>query len=317
MHLTQADIRAAREGFRFVVVRGGKRVAYTTTKAEAKREGGTVYALAKARYTTRNPMSFAKWLDTFLEEKEIDPEEVLEVKGKQWGTNYIPVGVLVQAMKQAPKHEQEGIKTMLVKIDFHNAPVRPYLAHLGQAIARNPAGKGKAKLRSLDREIARREAAGMPVAYLLEQRDLLAKRRNPTAAYHRSRGEAEMVLAEDSYRKAGALRKRGDASGSHDALIHAHRMAALAEADLLDGASPKAAEAKRLAWWKAYSALAADHRKKRNPGLTPAGKRHLIQTMHKAGADTFTKKMRYVRRHMPHVTDPAAFVGYIMQGEKR
>jgi hypothetical protein len=87
--------------------------------------------------------------------------------------------------------------------------------------------------------------------------------RNPTPAYHRTRGDAELVLAEDSYRKAQTLRRRGDASGSHDALIHAHRMAALAEADLLDGASPKAADAKRLAWWKAYSGLAAD--KRRNP----------------------------------------------------
>lgn len=82
----------------------------------------------------RNP-SFAKWLDTFLEEKEIDMEEVLTVKGKAWGTNYIPVGAVVRAMKMAPKHEQEAIKTMLVKIDFRNAPVRPYLAHLAQAIA--------------------------------------------------------------------------------------------------------------------------------------------------------------------------------------
>ena len=89
--------------------------------------------------------------------------------------------------------------------------------------------------------------------------------RNPTPAYHRTRGDAELVLAEDSYRKAQALRRRGDASGSHDALIHAHRMAALAEADLLDGASPRAADAKRLAWWKAYSGLAAD--KRRNPSL--------------------------------------------------
>jgi hypothetical protein len=89
--------------------------------------------------------------------------------------------------------------------------------------------------------------------------------RNPSPAYHRTRGDAELVLAEDSYRKAQTLRRRGNASGSHDALIHAHRMAALAEADLLDGASPKAADAKRLAWWKAYSGLAAD--KRRNPSL--------------------------------------------------
>lgn len=83
----------------------------------------------------RNP-SFSKWLDTFLEEKEIDMEDMLTVKGKTWGTNYMPVGVVVRAMKMAPKHEQDAIKTMLVKIDFANAPVRPYLAHLAQAIAR-------------------------------------------------------------------------------------------------------------------------------------------------------------------------------------
>lgn len=82
----------------------------------------------------RNP-SFAKWLDTFLEEKGIDMEEVLEVEGRS-GTNWMPVGVLVSVMKRAPEHEQKGIKTMLVKIDFYNAPVLPYLAHLAQAIAR-------------------------------------------------------------------------------------------------------------------------------------------------------------------------------------
>lgn len=152
MHLTSADARAAREGFHFVVMRGGTRVAYTTTAAEAKRECGKgckVYPLARMRYAAQNP---------------------------------------------ATKRTQ---------------------------------------LASLDRRIAAAERAGMPVAYLLEQRDLLARR------------------------------------------------------------------------------------KKANPGLTKAGKRHLIQTMHKAGADTFTKKMRYVRKHMPHITDPAAFVGYVMQGEKR
>ena len=81
----------------------------------------------------RNP-SFSKWLDTFLEEKGIDMEDVLEVKGRS-GINWMPVGVVVSAMKRAPAHEQRGIKTMLVKIDFYNAPVLPYLAHLAQAIA--------------------------------------------------------------------------------------------------------------------------------------------------------------------------------------
>lgn len=258
MHLTSADARAAREGFHFVVFKGGKRVCYTTTAAEAKREcgkGGKVYPLSRMRYAAQNPTarmvglqrnpSFARWLDTFLEEKEIGLEEVLEVKGREWGTNYIPVGVLVQVMKRAPKHEQEAIKTMLVKIDFRNAPVRPYLAHLGQAIARNPA------------------------------------KRNPTWTT-----AALLAGAAYVYGRSSTVRE-----GVHSAV--------------------------RGAYAGAKESLAKKLEKKANPGLTKAGKRHLIKTMHKAGADTFKKKMAYVRRHMPHVTDPAAFVGYVMQGEKR
>jgi hypothetical protein len=195
------------------------------------------------------------------------------------------------------------------------------------------------------------------------------KKRNPTAAYHRTRGDAKLVLAEDSLRTAKVLRRKGDASGSHDALIHAHRMAALAESDLLDGSSPKAAKAKQLAWWKAYSALAAD--KKRNPSKAaklasldrrikaaeeagipphylmeqrdllakkakrnPAGKasplkgtrlpeahaRHvaegLLGRMHADGADTFAKKVKWVKKHMPQIDRPRTFVGWVTKGER-
>lgn len=80
-------------------------------------------------------VAFGKWLDTFLSEKGIDREEVLEVEGPS-GTNWMPVGVLVGIMKTAPTHERNGIKTMLVKIDFVNGNVRHYLAHLGKAVAR-------------------------------------------------------------------------------------------------------------------------------------------------------------------------------------
>ena len=99
-------------------------------------------------------------------------------------------------------------------------------------------------------------------------RALLAERpykRNPTTAYHRARGDAQLVLAEDAYKKAKAMSRRGDAKGAHDSLIHAHRMAALAESDLTDGASTKAAKAKSLTWWKAYSQLAQSP--KRNPSV--------------------------------------------------
>jgi hypothetical protein len=79
-------------------------------------------------------MTFATWLDTFVSEKGIDLEDVLAVEGPS-GLNQIPVGCLVDLMKQAPKHEQAGIKTMIVKIDFRNGDVLDYFRHLAQAVA--------------------------------------------------------------------------------------------------------------------------------------------------------------------------------------
>jgi len=79
-------------------------------------------------------MTFNTWLDTFLSEKGIDLETVVEAEGPS-GTNFIPVACLVELMKGAPKSEQVGIKTMLVRIDFANASVLDYLKHLAKAVA--------------------------------------------------------------------------------------------------------------------------------------------------------------------------------------
>lgn len=74
------------------------------------------------------------WLNTFLAEKNIDLEQHLEVEGNS-GLNLIPVGCLVDMILQAPAHEQRGIKTMLVKIDFVNGNVLDYFRHLAKAVA--------------------------------------------------------------------------------------------------------------------------------------------------------------------------------------
>ena len=79
--------------------------------------------------------TFARWIDTFLQEKEIALESILEVTGPS-GTNWIPVGALVEMMKGAPKYEQQGIKSMIVRIDFANGDVLDYFKHLAQAVAR-------------------------------------------------------------------------------------------------------------------------------------------------------------------------------------
>lgn len=82
--------------------------------------------------------TFASWLDTLISEKGIDLEDTFEfdLNGE---FHVMPYGVVIEAMKAAPKHEQAGIKNMIVKIDFANGDVSDYLRHLGKGLAANSA----------------------------------------------------------------------------------------------------------------------------------------------------------------------------------
>lgn len=79
--------------------------------------------------------NFNDWLDTFLQEKGIDSESMITPEGDS-GLNIMPVGVVIERIKSAPSKEQEGIKRVLVDIDFRNASVMHFLEHLAKAIAK-------------------------------------------------------------------------------------------------------------------------------------------------------------------------------------
>jgi hypothetical protein len=83
--------------------------------------------------TTR---TFKTWLNTFVSEKGLDLEHVFTVTGQTvFGDNFIPLSIVLDAIKKAPLHEQSGIKNMLVRIDFANADPLKYFGHLAQALA--------------------------------------------------------------------------------------------------------------------------------------------------------------------------------------
>ena len=82
-----------------------------------------------------NSMNFKKWLNTFVDEKGLDCDQVIEIQGPIYGTNYIPLQCVIDAILVAPEHEQKGIKEMLVKIDFVRGDVLDYFKHLAKAIA--------------------------------------------------------------------------------------------------------------------------------------------------------------------------------------
>jgi hypothetical protein len=79
-------------------------------------------------------MSFDRWLDTFLSEKEVDLEETFEVNGPS-GINYMCYENVVVAMKTTSSREQLLIQRKIIQIDHINGDVRKYLRHLSQAIA--------------------------------------------------------------------------------------------------------------------------------------------------------------------------------------
>lgn len=79
-------------------------------------------------------MTFSTWIDTFVSEKGIDTEQYLTIEGPS-GENMIPVGCLIDLMKQAPKAEQQAIKATIVKLDFLNRDVLGYFKHLAKAVA--------------------------------------------------------------------------------------------------------------------------------------------------------------------------------------
>ena len=78
---------------------------------------------------------FNEWLDTFIEEKELDLEHTFEKEGPVWGWNLIPLGVVVEHIKATSPAEQAQIKKIIVKIDFQNGDVMHFFDYLASAIA--------------------------------------------------------------------------------------------------------------------------------------------------------------------------------------
>jgi len=76
------------------------------------------------------------YLTNLISEKaSIHMHTPINVEGPS-GMNFMTVEVVVEHILITSKKEQDAIRTMLVKIDFHNADVLDYFKHLAQALAR-------------------------------------------------------------------------------------------------------------------------------------------------------------------------------------
>lgn len=79
-------------------------------------------------------MTFNKWFDTFLSEKGIDVSEDVDVIRDDGSIGSMPIGFIVEHIKVTSPEMRADIKKAIVKLDFINAPIAPFLGHLGRAL---------------------------------------------------------------------------------------------------------------------------------------------------------------------------------------
>lgn len=79
---------------------------------------------------------FNKWIDTFIEEKGIDLQKVIEIKTEK-NTHYFEIGNIVENIKATTLEEQSTIKDTIAKIDFYNGDILDYFKFLAKILANN------------------------------------------------------------------------------------------------------------------------------------------------------------------------------------
>jgi len=77
--------------------------------------------------------AFVKWLETYLDESN-HSDVSWELTDREGVAHFIGSDVVIEAIKNAPKHEQKGIKAMIVRIDFAAGNVNDYFRHLAGAL---------------------------------------------------------------------------------------------------------------------------------------------------------------------------------------
>lgn len=81
-------------------------------------------------------MTFEKWFQTFLEEKNL-PEEVWNLTAPDGTFHIIGTETVIDHIRIAPASEQAQIRDILIKIDFANRDVNHFFKHLAQGLVNN------------------------------------------------------------------------------------------------------------------------------------------------------------------------------------
>jgi hypothetical protein len=77
-----------------------------------------------------------KYFRTLLNEKNISLETVIEVEGKEWGVNFIPVEVVIDFMESRDAATQKKMRNTLIKIDFQNGDIMHFIKYVAGFLAK-------------------------------------------------------------------------------------------------------------------------------------------------------------------------------------
>ena len=81
-------------------------------------------------------MNISNYLKTLIKEKaNISIDTTIEVEGANCGTNFIPLGVVVDYILSSGDANQRAVRNTLTRIDFENGDVMHFFKHVAKYIA--------------------------------------------------------------------------------------------------------------------------------------------------------------------------------------
>tara|TARA_R110000744_G_scaffold104220_1_gene199642 strand:+ start:5797 stop:6114 length:318 start_codon:yes stop_codon:yes gene_type:complete len=83
----------------------------------------------------KKPIKMLNYLNTLISEKNLNIDQIIEVEGAQWGTNFIPLSSVVEFIDAQDANVQNKIKSNLIKIDFYNGDVMHFFTYIAKGMA--------------------------------------------------------------------------------------------------------------------------------------------------------------------------------------
>ena len=73
------------------------------------------------------------YLEKFFDEKEI-PFTMFNLKSARGVNHVLSTDIIIETIKNTSAQEKKAVVDVLRELDFHNAPILPFLKHLAQGL---------------------------------------------------------------------------------------------------------------------------------------------------------------------------------------